>query len=175
MPILEGLDGVQKMSKSLNNYIGITEPPSEIFGKTMSVSDTLMIRYYELLTDLDINEIKKMHPMEAKKKLAKIIVARFYSEKEADKAEEGFNSVFSKKQLPSDMMVKKIKGDKIEIVTLVVEAGFAPSNSEAKRLIKQGGVKIDGSAVLNEKDIVDVSKEVVLQVGKRNFARIICE
>lgn len=175
MPLLEGTDGVQKMSKSLGNYIGVTEQPQEIFGKIMSISDTLMLRYYELLTDVDMAEIKKMHPMDAKKNLGKIIVSRFYSEKEALKAEEEFKKVFSNKLNPTEMKVVKVAEREIGIINLVVKSGFAGSNSEAKRLVKQGGVKINDQVVPGEKDVISLGGEKILQVGKRYFARIICE
>lgn len=174
MPLLEGTDGVQKMSKSLGNYIGITEPPQEIFGKIMSISDTLMLRYYELLTDVNMAEIKKMHPMDAKKNLGKIIVSRFYSEKEALKAEEEFKKVFSNKLNPTEMKVVKVAEREIGIINLVVKSGFAGSNSEAKRLIKQGGVKINDQVILGEKEVISLGDEKILQVGKRNFARVQC-
>jgi tyrosyl-tRNA synthetase len=175
MPILEGLDGVQKMSKSLGNYIGVTEAPSQIFGKIMSISDILMLRYYELLTNESIDEVNAMHPMLAKKKLARIIVERFYNAKEAQSAQDGFESMFSQKEIPQDMPTKKFKEKQLEIIKLLVETSLAPSNAEAKRLIKQGGVKIDGQAVVDEKILIDLVSAKVLQVGKRNFMRIICE
>lgn len=174
LPILEGTDGVQKMSKSLNNYIGVTEEPAEIFGKIMSISDPLMLKYYELLTDVPLNEVKAMHPMEAKKRLASILVARFCSEAEAKSAAENFASVFSKKNLPNEMEVKIFNDKKIEIIRLIVEAGLAPSNAEAKRLIKQGGVRIDDKPVSDDKAVVDLSAEKVVQVGKRRFLRVKC-
>ncbi|OGC12592.1 tyrosine--tRNA ligase, partial [candidate division WOR-1 bacterium RIFOXYA2_FULL_37_7] len=169
MPILEGLDGVQKMSKSLGNYIGVTEPPSEIFGKVLSISDTLMLKYYELLTDISLDEVKTMHPMEAKKRLAKIIVARFYSENDATKAQKEFEKVFSNKNLPTDIVLKTFKEKNIDIVKIIVESGLAESNGEAKRLIKQGGVKVSEKVLNDEKTVIDLTSEKVIQVGKRKF------
>ncbi|MBI5700701.1 tyrosine--tRNA ligase [Candidatus Saganbacteria bacterium] len=175
LPILEGLDGVQKMSKSLSNYIGINEPPSEIFGKIMSVSDVLMLRYYELLTDVPMDEVKAMHPMEAKKRLAKIIVARFYSKKEADAAQVRFESVFSKGKLPEDIELLKLKEKKSTLLSILIEAKMAQSNSDAKRLIEQGGVRVDSEVVKDAKAIIDLSTEKIIQAGKRKFVKVICE
>ncbi|MBI5698742.1 tyrosine--tRNA ligase [Candidatus Saganbacteria bacterium] len=175
LPLLEGTDGVQKMSKSLNNYIGITEPPTEIFGKTMSISDTLMLRYYELLTDVPLEEVKLMHPKDAKAQLGKILVARFYSEAQAMAAEAGFESVFSRGNLPEEVKLITLKEKKIPIVKLVAEAGLAPSASEAKRLIKQGGVRVDDKVINDEKEVIDLKTEKVLNVGKRKFVKVICE
>lgn len=171
LPILEGTDGIQKMSKSLGNYIGVTEPSREIFGKVMSISDVLMVRYYELLTDVPLDGLKTMHPMEAKKQLARILVKRFYSEKESETAQKEFESVFSNKQLPQDIPLKKFSKNPVSIVRIIVESGLAPSNAEAKRLIKQGGVKVDGEIVKDENARVDLSTEKTIQVGKRNFIR----
>ena len=175
LPLLEGTDGVQKMSKSLNNYIGITEPPAEIFGKTMSISDTLMLRYYELLTDVPIPEVKLMHPKEAKARLGKIFVARFYSEAEAMVAEAAFESVFAKGNLPEDLKLVTLKAKKMAIAKLVVDSGLAPSTSVARRLIKQGGVRVDDRVVSDENEVIDLASEKVLNVGKRKFVRVICE
>jgi tyrosyl-tRNA synthetase len=175
LPLLEGIDGVQKMSKSLNNYIGITEPPAEIFGKTMSISDTLMLRYYELLTDVPIPEVKLMHPKEAKARLGKIFVARFYSEAEAMAAEAAFESVFAKGNLPEDLKLVTLKAKKMAIAKLVVDSGLAPSTSVARRLIKQGGVRVDDRVVSDENEAIDLTSEKVLNVGKRKFVRVICE
>jgi tyrosyl-tRNA synthetase len=175
LPLLEGTDGVQKMSKSLNNFIGITEPPAEIFGKTMSISDTLMLRYYELLTDVPLAEVKLMHPKEAKARLGKIFVARFYSEAEAMVAEAAFESVFAKGNLPEDLKLVTLKAKKMAIAKLVVDSGLAPSTSVARRLIKQGGVRVDDRVVSDENEVIDLASEKVLNVGKRKFVRVICE
>lgn len=172
LPLLEGTDGVQKMSKSLGNYIGITEPPSEIFGKTMSISDDLMMRYYELLTDISLEEVKAMHPKEAKKKLASLLVGRFYGEKEARLAEEEFEAVFKEGKLPQEIESVTLSRKEMGIVDLLVETKLALSKSEARRLIQQGGVNVDNEPVKNDKQIIDISSEKLLKVGKRRFLRI---
>lgn len=180
MPILEGLDGVNKMSKSLNNYIGISEAPADMFGKMMSISDELMFRYYLLLSDkslADIDTLKNAvadgskHPMEAKKELACEIITRFHSAKEAQEARDNFEKVFSQRENPDDMVVREITSDD-KLVDVIAALDFAPSKSEARRTAKAGGVHID-----NEK-IEDIDKtldkgEYVLKVGKRRFARLI--
>ena len=172
MPLLEGLDGVRKMSKSYNNYIGITEPPKEIFGKIMSVSDELMYRYYELLTNEEVAEIKKQHPMEAKKKLGEILVERFYAEAAAKSARAEFENVFKANQLPQDIETIYIGKDTSNIIDLIIEAKLVESKREAKRMIEQGGVKIDSEKVTDEKFLVDLSSEHIIQIGKRKFAKI---
>lgn len=172
LPLLEGTDGVQKMSKSLNNYIGITEPPSQIFGKVMSISDKLMFRYYELLTDFDLKEIKAMHPKEAKKKLASWLVGKFYSAKEAVAAEQEFEAIFAQGNLPQDIPLKTFSAKDINIVNLLAEAQLAASKSEARRLISQGGVSINGEIVRDENFKVGLDQEKVVKVGKRKFLRV---
>ncbi|MFH1387604.1 MAG: tyrosine--tRNA ligase [bacterium] len=172
MPILEGTDGVQKMSKSLNNYIGITEAPKEIFGKTMSISDVLMLRYYELLTDVSLDEVKAMHPKEAKMKLASLLVGKYYGEKEARKAEEEFEAVFKQGGLPDKIELCKLAKKTINIVELLAETKLAPSKTEAKRLISQGGVSVDNEVVKDEKLEIDLSSEKLLKVGKRKFLKV---
>jgi tyrosyl-tRNA synthetase len=184
MPILEGLDGVQKMSKSLGNYIGILEPPEEQFGKVMRISDELMWRYYRLVTRVpeeEINEMErlvkegKFHPMEAKKKLAEIIVKTFHGEEAAKRAREHFERVFSKRELPEEIPEPTISIPKspIWLPRLLKEAGLTKSTSEARRLIKGGGVKVNGEKVVDENLEIDVlSGEFILQVGKRRFAKI---
>ena len=183
LPLLVGTDGVRKMSKSYGNYIGITDPPEDMFGKIMSIPDELMWEYWELLTDLTIEEIEKMkkdveegkiHPMDVKKELGLYIVERFHSKDEAIKALEEFERVHSKKELPTDIPEIEILSEtkEIPLFELVYKAGFAPSKKEAKRLIKQGAVKIDGEKFTDPYFNVDLSKEFILQVGKRKFARI---
>ncbi len=180
MPILEGLDGVQKMSKSLNNYVGITESPKEMFGKIMSVSDELMFRYYLLLSDLSESEINKMkkdieegklHPMEAKKQLASEIVARFHGKEAGRKAREEFEQIFSKRDLP-DNMPEFVYENNTPLVKIMKEIGFAQSNTEAKRLIQQGGVSLNNEKVSSINCSVEKG-EFVLKVGKRKFAKLI--
>lgn len=179
MPILEGTDGVQKMSKSLDNYIGITEAPSEIFGKVMSISDELMLRYYELLSDVSVERIAEIksgsvHPMEAKKDLAAEIVARFHSEAEAALAREAFKSLFKKKEIPDDIEEVTLAsgGGAMRIANIMVEAGLTGGTSEAMRLMKQGGVKVDGEKVEDPKGELSSGKTYLLQVGKRKFKRV---
>jgi len=183
LPLLVGTDGVRKMSKSYGNYIGITEPPEDMFGKIMSIPDELMWDYWELLTDLTVEEIEKMkkdveegklHPMDVKKELGLYIVERFHGKDEAIKALEEFERVHSKKELPTDIPEVEILSEtkEIPLFELVYKAGFAPSKKEAKRLIKQGAVKIDGEKFTDPYFNIDLSKEFVLQVGKRKFAKI---
>ena len=180
MPILEGLDGVQKMSKSLDNYIGITEAPNDIFGKVMSITDDLMIRYYVLLSDMpmaDLEKLKKdiadgtVHPMEAKKRLAHEITARFHSESDAVRARENFEQVFSKRENPEEMSEFNA-GTSDDLMSIIRSLNFAPSNGEAKRLAKQGGVHIDGERAENLSQTLEPG-EYVLKVGKRKFAKIV--
>ncbi|GAB4300626.1 MAG: tyrosine--tRNA ligase [Desulfuromonadia bacterium] len=183
MPLLEGLDGVNKMSKSLGNYIGINEPPDEIFGKVMSVSDTLMLRYYELLSDATLEEIAtlkgdiatgSLHPMEAKKRLGREIVARYHGESAARHAEENFVRRFRDNQIPEDMPVITIPGGEgtMLVSRVLVQAGVVPSNSEGKRAIQGGGVKVDGEKISDAMAELPCRGEYVVQVGKRRFARV---
>jgi len=179
MPILEGLDGVNKMSKSLNNYIGIAESPADMFGKMMSVSDELMFRYYLLLSDKSMAEIELLkkavadgskHPMEAKKELAVEIITRFHSAEAAAEARANFEKIFSKHENPEDM-VEYTASTEEKLVDIIVKLQFAPSNSEARRTAKAGGVYLDGNRVENI-DMTLEKGEYVLKVGKRKFARL---
>jgi tyrosyl-tRNA synthetase len=172
LPLLEGTDGVNKMSKSLNNHIGITEPPSEIYGKIMSISDVLMLRYYELLTSESLDEVKAMHPKAAKQKLARMLVARFYDEQQAQKAEAEFSAVFSRGELPTEIPLVKLPNKSINIVDLLTASALVASRGEARRLIQQGGVSIDEAVKRNEKDVILLDKEHIIKVGKRKFARV---
>ena len=172
MPLLEGTDGVRKMSKSYGNYVGINEPPGEIFGKIMNISDELMLRYYELLTEEELGQVKKMHPRQAKAKLAKEIVQRYYGETEAKRAEEEFEKVFVKKGLPEKIKEIKISQKKIWVVDLLVKASLATSKNEAKRLISQGSVKINQRKIKNYDTDLLMDKEYIVQVGRRKFRRI---
>jgi tyrosyl-tRNA synthetase len=185
MPLLEGLDGVNKMSKSLNNYIGITENAKEIFGKVMSISDELMIRYYELLSDIALGDLEKIkdgvkgnhggrHPMESKKQLAGELVARYYGLSEAVKAEQEFIDQFKKKEIPEDIPEINIStSSPLWICRLLTDAGLVKSNGEARRMVKQGGVKVDGSKIEDDNLEVGPDGDIILQVGKRKFAKII--
>jgi len=178
-PLLEGTDGVQKMSKSLGNYIGIDEPPQEIFGKIMSITDDLMWRYYELCTDLSVTEIAALrnddrNPRDIKADLAKRIVADFYSKAEARKAEEEFNAMFRNKQAPEDIEERTVVSGSWKLPKLLVELGLAPSMAEARRVIEQGGVYVDGERRTQTDFEVAISAErsVLIQVGKRRFFRV---
>lgn len=180
MPILKGTDGVLKMSKSLNNYIGINEEPDEIFGKLMSISDTLMLEYYELLTDKTSIEIKKdidsgvVHPKDAKKNLARQIIEELYGKKQATDAEERFESVFKHKELPQDISVYETSEKEIPIIKLLADTKLAPSSTEARRLIAQGAVKVDGKKVSDLNLKVKIGQgPLILQIGKRKFKKII--
>jgi tyrosyl-tRNA synthetase len=168
-PLLEGTDGVQKMSKSLGNYIGINEKTDDIFGKVMSVTDDLMMRYYELLTDADLADIKSLHPKEAKLQLAQNIVGRFYTSEDAQKARERFELTFSQHQTPDDIAEIKLKGGE-EVIALLVLAGLVASKNEARRLIEQKAVTLDGKVLGSEHDKV---QKGVLKVGKRRFLRLV--
>ena len=184
MPILEGLDGKQKMSKSLGNYIGINEPPNEMYGKLMSISDELMIRYYELLSDISYEDFIKLkegikngtiHPMDAKKKLAFEIVSRFHGYLKAKEAEEYFIKVFSKKEIPVDEIPTievNINSDKIWICQLLKDTKMASSTSEARRLIKQGALKIDGEKITNESLELEKGFEGVIKLGKKRIKKV---
>ncbi|MDP8217642.1 MAG: tyrosine--tRNA ligase [Candidatus Theseobacter exili] len=184
LPILEGTDGIQKMSKSLGNYIGISEPPNDIFGKVMSISDDMMFRYYELLTARNNSEIDKMkedvqsgkvHPMEAKKTLSSELVERFYDKDSAVKAKQEFERVFSKKKLPSEIpevTISNKDGDRIWLVNLVRRCDLNVSNSEIRRLIKQGAVNWNGDKCSDENSEVNLQDGAILKVGKRKFWKI---
>jgi tyrosyl-tRNA synthetase len=173
LPLLEGTDGKLKMSKSYDNAIGITETPKEIFGKIMSISDELMLRYYELLTDHDLNEIKAAHPRDVKVRLAYEIVERFYDEDAANEVAKDFENVFSKKLLPSDIPEKIVEHAQIPLTKLMAEAELAPSLSEARRLIVQGGVYIDGSRITETNYVIEGTKEALVKVGKRKYIKVI--
>ena len=177
MPIIEGLDGVQKMSKSLGNYVGISESPKDMFGKLMSITDELMFRYYELLSDMSLKDIAKMkqdietgdfHPMTAKKNLAKEIVSRYHGAKAGAEAEEEFVRVFSNKNIPTDIQEYKIHGCFLDIMLAL---NFASSKSEARRLAEQGGVHFENEKVYDL--TLTPEHEGILKVGKRKFAKLI--
>ncbi len=182
-PLLEGLDSVQKMSKSLGNYIGINEKPDEMFGKVMSVSDDLMWRYYELLTDLPESQISELrsqiaagkNPREAKVALAKLIVRDFHSSGAADAAAEEFDRRFVKKEMPDEIEEKTMAAGTHKLADLLADTGLAASKGEARRLIEQGGVRINGEkASATGAEITLGDTGIILQVGKRKFLRIRC-
>lgn len=180
MPLLEGTDGVQKMSKSLGNSIGIMEPPGDIFGKIMSISDDLMWRYYELLSNRSVQELDALkkraqteNPRDIKAQLAKELVARFHSQEEAEKAAQEFFNVFSNKNLPSDIpTVPGWGGEPRWICKVLAELGLSSSTSEAKRLIKQGAVSIDGEKVADENLELAGDRETLIKVGKKRYLKI---
>jgi tyrosyl-tRNA synthetase len=185
-PLLEGLDGVNKMSKSLNNYIGITESADDIYGKAMSISDELMWRYYDLVTDLTPVEIAKLkrdvesgaaHPRDLKSNLAKKIVADFHSQSAADQAEAEFIRRFRQHQAPSDVKTFELtaSGPKTRIADLLVATALAPSKAEARRLVTQGGVRLNGERVADAATEVETPSgaEFQLQVGKLNFLKVL--
>lgn len=179
MPLLEGLDGNNKMSKSLGNYIGIAEPPREIFGKLMSVSDELMWRYFELLSFRSSSEIVSFkrevsegrNPRDVKVMLAQELVARFHSQRAAELALEDFQARFQRGALPDDM--PEITVAAAPIAQVLKQAGLVASTSEALRLIDGGGVRLDGDKVSEKALVLEAGKTVVLQVGKRKFARVL--
>ena len=183
-PLLEGLDGVNKMSKSLGNYIGICEPPNEIFGKILSISDELMFRYYELLSDLSLDEIKKLkeavaqgkaHPKAVKVQLAKELVARFHDQAAADAAEQHFEQVFKKHELPNEIPEKRMAKQEggIPLPRLLLDAGLVASVSEGRRMIQQNAVTVDSEKVTDVNMQIKTSGELLLKVGKRRFCKVI--
>ena len=187
MPILVGLDGAKKMSKSLGNYVGITDPPADMFGKLMSIPDDLMWPYYELVTDRTLAEIAtlkaevssgKLHPMDAKMKLATEVVSGFQGADAGKRAAQHFQRVFRDREAPAEAPVRKIpRGRTKKLGALLVELELAPSKSEAERLIKQGGVEIDGARVNDFRKDIDFSRpsEFLLRAGKKKFLRIVVE
>ncbi len=181
LPLIEGLDGVQKMSKSLNNYVGINESAKEMFGKLMSVSDELMWKYFLYVLCRKPAEIEAMqaqvasselHPRAVKEDLARSVVDRFVGEGEGIKAAEEFARIFAQKKLPQEMLDLELPSEEIGLIDLVVKAGFAPSNGEARRLIQQGGVRIDDEQIKDIKAAITPVDGMILRVGKRKFARI---
>lgn len=179
MPLLEGTDGINKMSKSLNNYIGINESPKDMYGKIMSINDDLMMRYYELLTDVDLGSVKKLHPKEAKLKLATEITKEYHGDREAKLAREEFERVFKNKEVPQEIVQQKITvpSDKIPLVNLL-DYGLkilytSNSKNELRRLITQGAVKINSQTISNINYELEVGKEYLVQVGRRSFVKVI--
>ena len=187
MPILVGLDGQRKMSKSLGNYVGITEAPNEIFGKMMSIPDDLMWSYYELVTDrtpVEIEALKKevaagaLHPMDAKMRLAQEVIAGFHGDDAARKAADNFQRIFRDRQAPEEAPVRRLaRGVAKKLTALLVELELVPSKSEAIRLIEQGGVEIDGARVDDARKEIDLSRvgEFLLRAGKKKFLRVVVE
>ncbi|WP_267926607.1 tyrosine--tRNA ligase [Desulfolithobacter dissulfuricans] len=184
MPLLEGLDGVNKMSKSLGNYIGITDSPDDIFGKIMSISDELMFRYYELLSDLSTEEIQalkedmaagRIHPKAVKMQLARELTARFHDPEAAAAAEKNFDQVFKKHELPDEIPECRLQVDEEEIwlPRLLLEAGLVKSTSDGRRMIKQNAVSVDGDKVTSVDTNIPARGKVLLKVGKRKFCQVV--
>lgn len=182
MPILEGLDGVQKMSKSLGNYIGIAEAPDEMFGKLMSISDQLMWRYFELLSLRPLTEIEKLkqdmqagrNPRDIKFELGRELVARFHSQTKAEQAQQNFIARFQKGALPEDMpeVTLSAEGGGLPVANVLKQAGLTSSTSEALRMIKQGAVRLDGERIEDPRLVLAAGSTRICQVGKRRFARV---
>lgn len=184
VPLLEGTDGVNKMSKSYGNYVGIDESPDIMFGKLMSISDDLMLKYYELLSDITVDEFKALkngigggsvHPRDAKVNFAKEIVKRFHGFQAAAEAHESFDKIFRNKEIPDDIEVVRIKRGEIEkwLPKMLLNMGMVSSTTEGKRMINQGGVTINGNKVIGEEIFFEGSDELVIKVGKRKFKKII--
>ncbi len=184
MPILEGTDGIRKMSKSFGNYIGITEPPKEIFGKTMSIPDDLIIKYFELVTDAFPHKIEEyrrglkdgsINPRDAKFNLAKTLVRMYYSAEQAEKAAQEFEKIFTKKELPTELKEFHISDRKINIVDLLVKTELMPSRAEAKRKIKEGAIDIDNETINGIDYTVKLTKPIIIKAGKHKFLKVIPE
>ena len=184
MPLLVGTDGVEKMSKSYDNYIGISESPKEIFGKTLSIPDSLIYNYYELASDISSSELNgvkhqlddsKVNPRDIKRRLARTLVRMYHSEEAAIQAQEEFDRIFIKKEIPDQVEEFKIDENNSEfnILDLILKVNFAPSKGEARRLVTQGGVSIDGNKVADFNMQVKLSDGMILKVGKRKFIKFI--
>lgn len=187
MPLLEGLDGVQKMSKSYDNYISLTDSPKDMFGKTMSISDTHMLRFYELLSEKRAQEITAMkkamedgsaHPMELKKALAEEIVARYWGINVGKKAREEFEALFSKREIPQDLVEFKVSASEeghLNIVDTAIKVGFASSKSEARRILQQNGMKINGDQISNERIEIKKGESYIFKYGKLKMIKLVIE
>jgi tyrosyl-tRNA synthetase len=187
LPLLEGLDGIHKMSKSLGNYVGITEPPQEMYGKLMSLSDELMERYFELVTPVSLEELRQIkaeraagtvHPRDLKMRLARTVVEAYHGPEAALAAEREFVKVFQERDLPSDIPGFAVPGEmlrdgRIWLPKLLVLSGLTSSTSEARRLIKQGGVKINGGRVTDPNAEVEPKPGMIIQVGRRKFVKLV--
>jgi tyrosyl-tRNA synthetase len=183
MPILPGTDGVEKMSKSLDNYIGINESPQQIYGKTLSIPDKLIYEYFVLATNLpaaDLASIKAEldnpanNPRNTKRRLARELVALYHSREAAKLAEEEFDRIFVKKDLPDEVPERAVsaEGGTIGIIKLLTEAGLVSSNSEARRMVDQGAVSVDGNKVVDPNALINLERSAIVKVGKRRFARV---
>ncbi len=174
MPLLEGLDGVNKMSKSLNNYVGVAEPAKEQFGKLMSVSDELMYKYYELLTDVNLDEVRAMHPMEAKKQLAATIVERFHGAGAGQVSRAGFEAQFAKKEIPDDVPTASIAAQdgSLWIIKALSQSGLTASNGEGMRMVKQNALSIDGEKITDKDFQLKPGGPYLIKLGKRKFLNL---
>jgi tyrosyl-tRNA synthetase len=182
-PILVGTDGVKKMSKSLGNYVGLTDAPDEMFGKTMSIPDTALWDWFALATDVSEAEIAamraacvkgEMNPRDAKVRLAKAIISEYHSPADADAAEENFRKLFQKKEVPDDVREVQLTTRERSLAEILVECGLAESKSEARRLVEQNGIKLDGEVVNNpQRTVAPTEKGILIQKGKRFFVRVI--
>ncbi len=183
MPILPGTDGVEKMSKSLDNYIGINEPPKDIYGKTLSIPDNLIVDYFTLCTSVPSAEIKaiagqlaegSVNPRDIKRRLARELVALYHSTDAAQAAENEFDALFIRKEIPDDIMEYRLaSGAAPQLLALLTEAGLTASKSEGRRLVQQGGISIDGRRIDNENLVLQITQPVTVKVGKRRFIKII--
>ncbi|MDR2426278.1 MAG: tyrosine--tRNA ligase [Endomicrobium sp.] len=171
MPLLEGTDGVKKMSKSYNNYIALNDSPQDMFGKIMSISDGLMYKYFELLTQRNLKEMKSIHPKEAKMFLAEEITERYYGSSAAFAARKGFEKIFAKKDIPDEIEEYNLKASVVKLSDLLAESAMVSSKNEARRLIEQGGIKIDSQKVVGDFEI-KMEKPFIIQAGKRKFKKI---
>lgn len=182
LPVLEGLDGKQRMSKSIGNYIGIDEPSKEIYGKTMSIPDALIYRYFELITDVDQAELKtikeqletgSVNPRDTKKYLGRTLVRMYHGSEAVDAAEKAFENLFVKKDIPDDMPEMKLEASEMRIDDLMIATKTAESKGAARRLVKGGGVSVDGTKITDPFTVVALDKEKILKVGKRKFVKIL--
>ena len=182
MPILEGLDGVEKMSKSLNNYIGVKDNPNDMFGKIMSISDELMYNYYKMITEISFEEIDKikesvengsLHPMEAKKKLGSEVVKIYHGEEAGEEARKWFENVFSKRSLDVDLPEVLLEYKEIGVIDLLVkETELVKTTSEARRLIEQGGFKINDKAIKDIKAYIQIESGMIIRIGKKKIVKV---
>ena len=175
MPILVGLDGVEKMSKSLGNYISVKDSPNDMFGKIMSISDDLMQNYYEMITEIDLDEVKEIlkgHPMEAKKRLGMELVTIYYGKEAAIEARSWFENVFSNKNLNVELPEFNVGMENINILELLTKLGFIKTNSEGRRLIEQNAVKINDEAITDIKANIDIKDEMILRCGKKKIVKL---
>ena len=175
LPLLVGLDGKNKMSKSLGNYIGITESPKDMFGKVMSIPDEIMDDYFRLLTDINLDEIKDLHPKEKKLLLAETIVSLYHSSLQAKKEREEFEKVFSKKEVPSKIPIYFVEKGSIDLVEILPKLGVVSTKNEVRRLLNQKGIKLisDGKAIPHKERWLKFQKEIILKIGKRNFLKLV--